>query len=315
MDSLESGSQASNNLAFGRNIYNNYCYFCHSYSGNAKTLAATYLDPPPRNFTSLKLTDISREAMIESVTQGREGSAMMAFASVLSRAEIEAVVDYVRRVFIAGDGINTRYHTLENGWEDHERYAPAFPFATGEIALDTPLQQLTVEQREGRQLFLTACITCHDRSRVDDEGKWWDPRSVSFPRGGYLPGMAEEAHAMDAISSATPFARHDIAPTVEGLTPQQQRGEQIFQANCAFCHGATATGRNWIGSFLQPHPRDLTDAEAMAGMTHQRLTQVISDGLPGTTMPAWRGLLSVEEIDAVAAYVMRVFVPSSETVQ
>ena len=285
-------------------------------------MAATYLMPPPRNFTAMKLTDLSREGMIKSVTDGREGSAMMSFAAVLNRAEIEAVVDYVRDVFIAGDGINTRYHILENGWDDHERYAPAFPFALGEIALDTPLEQLSAVQREGRQLFVTSCITCHDRSKVNDEGDLWNPRAVSYPRGGYSnKNIANRAGSemllferdeLDAISSATPFARHEIAPKVDGLTSQQQQGEKIFQANCAFCHGATATGRNWVGSFLQPPPRDLTDAEAMAGMTPQRLAKIISEGLVGTTMPAWGGVLTVEEIDAVAAYVMRVFVPPDD---
>lgn len=309
-------------MASGRHVYNNYCYFCHGYSGNAKTLAASYLTPPPRDFTRLQLADISREAMLESVTHGREGTAMMAFASVLSHAEIEAVVDYVRAAFIAGDEINSRYHTLENGWDDHARYASAFPFALGEIALDRPVEQLTSLQREGRQLFITACITCHDRSRIDDEGEFWDPRAVSFPRGGYSHRAAPQDEAvqrspkgetLDAVSSATPFARHGIAPQVDQLTPQQRIGEQLFQANCAFCHGASATGKNWIGSFLEPSPRNLTDAEAMKGMDHQRLMQVITNGLSGTTMPAWRGVLSVEEIDAVAAYVMRVFVPNSET--
>lgn len=291
-------------------------------------MAATYLMPPPRNFTAMKLTDLSREAMIKSVTDGREGSAMMSFAAVLNRAEIEAVVDYVRDVFIAGDGINTRYHILENGWDDHERYVLAFPFALGEIALDRPLEQLSAAQREGRQLFITACVTCHDRSKVNDEGDLWNPRAVSYPRGGYsnknITNQAEsemllferdpvdQADCLDAVSSATPFARHEIAPQVAGLTSQQQMGEKIFQANCAFCHGATATGRNWVGSFLQPPPRDLTDAEAMAGMTHQRLAKVISEGLVETTMPAWGGVLTVEEIDAVAAYVMRVFVPPDD---
>jgi len=282
----------------------------------------------------MQLTDLSREAMIKSVTEGREGSAMMSFAAVLNRAEIEAVVDYVRDVFIAGDGINTRYHILENGWDDHERYAPAFPFALGEIALDTPLEQLTAAQREGRQLFITACVTCHDRSKVNDEGDLWNPRAVSYPRGGYSNKNSvdqsepeprsesatlsferdevDQANRLDAVSSATPFARHEIAPKVDGLTLQQQIGETIFQANCAFCHGATATGRNWVGSFLQPPPRDLTDAKAMAGMTHQRLTKVITEGLVETTMPAWGGVLTVEEIDAVAAYVMRVFVPPDD---
>ncbi len=282
----------------------------------------------------MKLTDLSREAMIRSVTDGREGSAMMSFASVLNRAEIEAVVDYVRDVFIAGDGLNTRYHIIENGWDDHERYALAFPFALGEIALDRPLEQLTEVQREGRQLFITSCVTCHDRSgvgsAVNDEGDLWKPRSVSYPRGGYSnkgvlnPNGVEvllfehdeaDSKAIDATSSATPFARHEIVPQVDGLTAQQQLGETIFQANCAFCHGATGTGRNWIGSFLQPPPRDLSDAEAMAGMNHERLTEVITNGLDDTTMSAWGAVLTDDEIDAVAAYVMRAFVPSSDNVR
>ena len=278
----------------------------------------------------MKLTDLSREAMIRSVTDGREGSAMMSFAAVLNRAEIEAVVDYVRNVFIAGDGINTRYHILENGWDDHGRYVSAFPFALGDIALDTPLEQLTAVQREGRQLFITSCVTCHDRSKVNDEGDLWKPRAVSYPRGGYsnkntlhsdevAPLSFErdevESGAIDAVSSATPFARHEIAPKVDGLTLHQQLGETIFQGNCAFCHGATGTGRNWVGSFLQPPPRDLTDVKAMAGMTHQRLTHVITNGLPDTTMPAWGAVLTVDEIDAVAAYVMRVFVPRDANIR
>lgn len=265
----------------------------------------------------MSLSDLTRDEMIATVTDGSDGSAMMAFASVLNRSEIEAVVDYVRAAFIAGDEINTLYHIPENGWEDHQQYASAFPFALGEIALDTPWDELTPEQREGRQLFLTSCVTCHDRSKVNDEGELWDPRAVSYPRGGYSHKTADQAQAgggveseIDAVSAATPFARHERAPQVDGLTSKQQLGEKIFQANCAFCHGATATGRNWIGSFLQPHPRDLTDRDAMAGMNQQRLTKVITEGLPGTSMSAWGSVLSSDQIDAVADYVMHVFVPT-----
>ncbi len=38
-----------------RAIYNFRCYFCHGYSGDAKTLASTYLKPQPRDFTSINL--------------------------------------------------------------------------------------------------------------------------------------------------------------------------------------------------------------------------------------------------------------------
>ncbi len=40
----------------GRAVYNFRCYFCHGYSGDAKTLAATYLQPPPRDFSAASLT-------------------------------------------------------------------------------------------------------------------------------------------------------------------------------------------------------------------------------------------------------------------
>ena len=35
----------------GRSVYNFRCYFCHGYSGDARTLAAEFLSPPPRDFT------------------------------------------------------------------------------------------------------------------------------------------------------------------------------------------------------------------------------------------------------------------------
>ncbi len=73
-------------------------------------------------------------------------------------------------------------HTKENGWENHQKYAAAFPFANGEIPLDTPWAQLTEEQQQGRQLFMQSCISCHDRAVVMDEGAIWELRALSYPR-------------------------------------------------------------------------------------------------------------------------------------
>ena len=94
-------------------------------------------------------------------------------------------------------------------------------------------------------------------------------------------------------------------PDAAGLSEQEQQGKGLYQDNCAFCHAADGTGQNWIGSFLQPHPRDLTEVQ---GMTKERLRAVILDGLADTTMPAWRHVLDDEQVDAVVAYVMRVFI-------
>ena len=106
-------------------------------------------------------------------------------------------------------------------------------------------------------------------------------------------------------------AAKTAAPTLANLTAEEKQGETLFQHNCAFCHAADGTGRNWIGSFLQPHPRNLTSATAMQGMTRTHLKQVIRNGLPGTTMPAWKSVLNDGQMDAVVVYVARAFHPLS----
>ena len=291
----------------GRKIYNFRCYYCHGYSGDARSLAATYLEPRPRNFTSATPESLPRQRMLDAVANGRPGTAMQGYASLLSKEEISAVVDFVRREFMEAKALNTRYHTPANGWPDHGRHAAPFPFASGELPLDTPWEQLSPEQQAGKRLFLGACITCHDRARVTNEGRHWEARPLSYPRNQYAPG-----EPVDATASASPYARHELPPKLEGLTSGERRGEKLFQDNCAFCHAADGTGRNWIGSFLQPHPRDLTDPAHMGAMTRARLRGVIRDGLPGTSLPAWKSVLGDTQIEAVIAYVARAFHPVRE---
>jgi cytochrome c oxidase cbb3-type subunit III len=286
----------------GRAVYNFRCYFCHGYSGDAKTLAATYLTPPPRAFSRATPQELSRERIARAVREGRPDSAMASFAKVLSAAEIDAVAAFVEREFVVERNTNTRYHTAENGWPGHERHAAAFPFARGEIALDADDASLDPSQLAGRRLFMTACITCHDRARVNDSGPAWSARPLSYPRMGFVPGQQQPP--VDAVSSASVYAKHEVPPVVANLNARERRGEALFQANCAFCHGADGSGKNWIGQFMEPKARDLS-AYSAATMPAARLKQVIREGLPGTSMPAWQHVLAPQEIEAVAAYVRR----------
>lgn len=308
---------AAGDLELGRRIYNFRCYYCHGYSGNARTLAATLLTPKPVDFTSTSPDTLGRERMLQSIQSGRPGTAMMSFASVLQPNEIAAVTDFVRHEFMVAKAENTRYHTEANGWFNHERYAAAFPFATGELALDTPWEQFTPQQADGKRLFMTSCVSCHDRARVNDEGSHWESRPVSYPRNQFSPGdyppslNAKNSPPVDAMTSATPYHLHDQPPKLAGLTETEQRGETLFQQNCAFCHAADGTARNWIGSFMEPHPRDLTKSAAMDSMTRTRLRIVIREGLAGTSMPAWKSVLSEQQVEDVIAYVGRAFHPLS----
>jgi cytochrome c oxidase cbb3-type subunit 3 len=247
---------------------------------------------------------VERADMVETVTRGRAGTAMEPFASVLAPSEIEAVVDFVLESFVREQRRNTAYHIPANGWFEHERYRAAFPFALGEIALDTPDENLSAAQREGKRLFMSTCITCHDRGHLEDDRTLWAPRAISWPRAGY----SHREGRIDAESGATPYARHDVPPELTSADARLREGERLFQANCAFCHAADGSGSNWIGSFVEPRPRDLRDAGAMTEMSPQRLRAAIAAGVPGTAMPAWQTVFTAEQIDAVAAYVERVFI-------
>ncbi len=285
-------------LELGRKVYNSRCYFCHGYSGDAKTLAARVLQPAPRDFTSG--SELTPQAIADAVTHGRPGTAMQAFRTLLSGTETAAVAEFVASEFVRHKARNTAYHVAANGWPEHERFDAAFPFVTGALALDAPAHSLSAQQQRGRALYLGACIACHDRARVHDEGPAWSWRPLSYPRSD----SGADAQALESPGEPT---LHAAAPRLIGLSARELRGERLFQANCAFCHGADGTGKNWIGQFLEPKARDLTRFMAQ-DVSEARLRQTIRDGLSGTSMPAWRDVLEPADIDAVSAYVARAFV-------
>jgi cytochrome c oxidase cbb3-type subunit 3 len=322
----------------GRKVYNYRCYFCHGYSGDARTLASTYLEPKPRDFQATPADALPRDVMLAVVKHGKPGSAMKGFNGILDDREMQAVTDFVRQEFMVSKAANTRYHTAANGWPDHERNADAFAFARGEIALDKPWEQLDETQQRGKRLFMRACVSCHDHGRVENAGTVWESRPLSYPRDAYctschqdVPRSAPQGvthpdrpatHTFAEPDGSVPIRRphegariadgylvHDKAPVLRNATPLQARGEQLYQKNCAFCHAADGTSKSWIGSFLEPHPRDLTSAVEMKGMTHERMRSSIAQGLPGTSMPAWRDVLAPGDIEALIAYISVAFRP------
>jgi cbb3-type cytochrome c oxidase subunit III len=85
----------------GAYIFHNYCSVCHGDKGDGQSRAKEGLDPPPRNYTTPESAiELTRERMINSVTNGRPGTAMISWKNELSQQEIEGVVDYVRATFM-----------------------------------------------------------------------------------------------------------------------------------------------------------------------------------------------------------------------
>ena len=186
-------------FADGKAIYRFYCYQCHAYSGNARTLSSTYLDPQPRDFTAENLDSLPEERMLDAVTNGRPGTAMVNFNSVLTDRQIEMVVAYIRDELLGNTEAAEKYHSPENGWEDHEQYRAAFPFVEGTIRLTTPLDELSDDQRAGRALYENACVSCHDQPNSGGSRIAWEPRAVSYPREHYSHREAP----LDVVSSTS----------------------------------------------------------------------------------------------------------------
>jgi cytochrome c55X len=74
--------------------------------------------------------------------------------------------------------------------------------------------------------------------------------------------------------------------------PETRQGElrNLVVQDCGSCHGLTLKGG--LGRPLLP--------QALAAFPEDAVAQVILDGIPGTPMPPWRGLLTETEARWIA---------------
>lgn len=78
-----------------------------------------------------------------------------------------------------------------------------------------------------------------------------------------------------------------------GLSEDRARSlEMLVRQDCGSCHGMTLKGG------LGPDLR----ADRLSTMPPESLAAIILDGVPGTPMPPWRGLLSEQDAIWIANY-------------
>lgn len=104
--------------------------------------------------------------------------------------------------------------------------------------------------------------------------------------------LAAEMAAADARWPAQAQAMIQFTMSAEAATA----GETVYGANCFPCHGVDLEGG--IGpSFI--------DAEWIHGGQAEDIVRIIRDGVTTAGMVAWGGILSPEQINQVAAYVIQ----------
>ena len=107
-----------------------------------------------------------------------------------------------------------------------------------------------------------------------------------------------------ALASVFSVADAQNAPEVS------EEGKQVYEKSCAHCHGTEGRGEGSAAENLLPRPRDFTrglykirSTEAGQVPTDQDLFDIITEGMPGSSMPGWETALSANERWEVVAYI------------
>ena len=80
-------------------------------------------------------------------------------------------------------------------------------------------------------------------------------------------------------------------------------GETVYnEKGCVTCHGAQGKGDGPVGAALKPKPRNFADAAWKNGTDLASVIKTINNGIAGSGMAPYKGVLTDEEIKAVADY-------------
>lgn len=109
--------------------------------------------------------------------------------------------------------------------------------------------------------------------------------------------------ATDAIQPPVP-ADYSGKTNPLGDDASSEAGRQLYNENCAVCHGETGLGDGPSAASLNPHPRPL--AAEMEWTSDDYLFWRISEGgamAPfHSAMPTWKKMLTEEQIWQIIAY-------------
>ena len=90
-------------------------------------------------------------------------------------------------------------------------------------------------------------------------------------------------------------AKHD-------LMGDPEVGMQLYQKYCHVCHGVEGDGEGIMTNLMGIKPMDHTNPNETNSLDNDELIDSILDG-QGKFMPAWRGILSQSDVEALVSYI------------
>ncbi len=198
---------------------------------------------------------------------------------------------------------------------------PGMARASGETpVLDSAA--LSESGETGEKLWLTLCAGCHGENGTGNgpAADWLRPRPVNLTQYDFtwqrlaqvlwhgVPGTAMPAWRDIPVADLTALATYVKAFAVEeSIAPPDQNqlatGEQVYQNNCAQCHGDAGDGQGFAVSQLAIAPTDFTSQRPSLGES----VRVLNNGIEGSSMAPWTDRLSESEIVAVSYYLRQFY--------
>ena len=169
--------------AKGLEIYNKRCVWCHGAEGGGDGAGQSFMNPPPRDFTSgmYKIKTTGFEDMIPNdddifrmIRDGMPGTAMPGWSDLLSEQEMWDLVAQIKK------------------------FSEITEKAETQVDFGTPVPVSTDSLEKGKKLFIDRCAECHGdngkgvaikKLKGDAEERTW-PRNLTKPwtfRGGSSP--------------------------------------------------------------------------------------------------------------------------------
>lgn len=296
-------------------LYQDYCSVCHGDKGDGRSRARQGLVPPPKDFTDPKVSQsLTRDRMIDSVLNGRPGTAMAAWKTRLNQEQVEAIVDYVRNRFMTrtaapgaarGAKIYAANCSVCHGdrgsgsvWASSTLNPPPRDFSKAVLPRAAMVAAITHGRPGSAMPGFASQLSAEEIALV-----------VDYIRSAFMP--AAEAGASPATKPDITVAQgadHLSQPMPNGLHGDPGAGKSFFDGNCATCHGTSGDGDGPRAYFIFPKPRNFLAPASRRILNRPALFQAIKHGVGGREMPAWGKVLTDQQIADVAEYVFQAFI-------
>lgn len=319
--SVSTVSLAQEKTIDAANLYHDYCSVCHGDNGDGESRAKQGLIPPPRDFTTPGLADsLSREAMINIISDGRKGTAMAGWKTRLNNQEISAIVDYIRNNFMQVKTTTLTDHAKTS--RASQIYTHACSVCHGDrgngavwasSTLNPPPRDFTREHIS-RERIISAITHGRQGTAMPSFKSQYSSDEIAevadFLLSNFVPAAAPSSVSKNKSQSATAQTDFFAQPYPGSLKPDIKAGEALYRFNCATCHGDSGAGNGPRAYFIFPRPRNFLSDASRSAFNRPAIYRAVHDGVPRREMPAWRYVLNAQEMANVSEYVFQSFIRS-----